>query len=298
MTSQADGPDDAHTPAPASDRVLRALTDDDAFRVMVTTTTDLTRQAVARQEATGSSAHHFADLLTGTVLLRETMSPAHRLQSVLRGAADQYSLVADAHPDGLTRGLLQGPPESRPFDTQQGAMLQVMRTMATGKAHRSVVRPPAGCDVSQALMTYLQESEQIVSVISVGAAWDGDEIRHSGGYVVQLLPEADQGTLMVMTERLEALPPIGGLLVTLDGSASKLLGELLFHMPHAQLDDQPLHFGCRCSEEAVVASLATLGRKDIAELLRDQEVIELTCDYCGTAWPVQRAQLLGLLETS
>ncbi|MBW2453201.1 MAG: Hsp33 family molecular chaperone HslO [Deltaproteobacteria bacterium] len=298
MTSQADASDDASTPEPSSDRVRRAITDDDAFRVMVATTTGLTRQAVARQQATGTTARFFADLLTGTVLIRETMSPAHRLQSLLKGAEDQTSLVADAHPDGLTRGLLQGPPEARPFDTQQGVMLQVMRSMATGKVHRSVVRPPAGCDISQALMTYLQESEQITSVISVGAAWQNDEISHSGGYVVQLLPDADRGALTVMTERLEALPPIDELLAGLGGSAPKLLDELLFQMPHAQLDDQAIHFGCRCSQEAVVASLATLGREDLTELVRDQEVVELTCDYCGTAWPVQRAQLLGLLETS
>ena len=298
MTSDTDDSRDTTEHDGSGDRVLRAITDDDHFRVIVASTTQLVRRAVSLQQATGETARHFADLLTGTVLIRETMSPGHRLQSVLKAGKDQGSLVADAHPDGLTRGLLQIPADARPFDTKQGSMLQVMRSMATGKIHRSMVRPPAGCDVSQALMTYLQESEQVVSVIAVGTDWKEGEIAQSGGNVVQLLPETASGPLMVMTERLESLPSIGRLLSQLDGSTTRLLDELLFQMPHAQLDDSPIHFGCKCSQEAVVASLATLGRADIAELVREQEIIELTCDYCRTAYPVGRAQLLGLLETS
>ena len=143
MTSKAKPSQDDSTGAPAGDHVLRAITDDDTFRVMVASTTGVTRQSVALQHATGSTARFFADLLTGTVLIRETMAPAYRLQSVLKGTDQQGSLVADAHPDGLTRGLVQAPPDGRPFDTSGGAMLQVMRSMATGKVHRSVVRPPA-----------------------------------------------------------------------------------------------------------------------------------------------------------
>ncbi|RLB66009.1 MAG: Hsp33 family molecular chaperone HslO [Deltaproteobacteria bacterium] len=298
MTSRADDNQESTDRSQSGDRVLRTITDDDNFRVIVATTTQLTRHVSSLQEATGETGRHFADLLTGTVLIRETMSPAHRLQSVLKAGEDQGSLVADAHPDGLTRGLIQTPADAGPFSTRQGVMLQVMRSMAKGEIHRSMVRPAAGCDVSQALMTYLQESEQIVSVIAVGADWQGDEVIHSGGYVVQLLPGAGHGPLMVMTERLEAFPPIGSLLSQLEGSATRLLDELLFQMPHAQLDDSPIHSGCTCSEEAVVASLATLGREEIAEMVREQEVIELTCDYCRTTYAVQRAQLLGLLETS
>jgi molecular chaperone Hsp33 len=298
MTSSADDKQVTTEDSPSGDRVLRAITDDDNFRVIVATTTQLTQRSTSLQDATGETARHFTDLLSGTVLIRETMSPAHRLQSVLKAGENQKSLVADAHPDGLTRGLVQGPADAGPFDTQQGAMLQVMRSMAKGEIHRSMVRPPSGCDVSQALMTYLQESEQIASVIAVGSARQGEQIVHSGGYVVQLLPDAAHGPLMVMTERLAALPSIDRLLSQLQGSATKLLDELLFQMPHAQLDDSPIHFGCKCSQEAVVATLATLGREEIADMVRKQEVIELTCDYCRTTYSVQRAQLAGLLETS
>jgi molecular chaperone Hsp33 len=278
--------------------VVRAITDDDTFRVITADTTETVRGALSAQGATGETARHFADLLTGTVLIRETMSPGHRVQGLLKGSGGRGSLVADAHPDGTTRGLVQLPEGIEDFEIGDGSVLQMMRTMARG-VHRSIVRPPPSTGVPEALMTYMQKSEQIATVIATATHWQPDgAITHAGGFVVQLLPGASRGPLSAMVERLEAMPPFDRTLRDLDGSPHRLLDELLREMPYAQLDDRPVAFGCKCSDEAVVASLASLNRDDLAELLREQQVIELTCDYCQSEYRVQRAQLAGLLEPS
>ncbi len=281
------------------DHVLRAITDDDNFRVMTAVTTDTVRGVLTSQSAAGDTARHLADLVTGTVLIRETMSPTHRVQGILKGAGGRGSLVADTHPDGLTRGLVQLPSGVEAFQIGDGSFLQMMRSMARGKIHRSVVQAQPNSSVSEALMTYMQESEQIVSMIATGAHRNHDgEIVLAGGFVVQLLPGASRGPLMVMTERLEAMPHIGELLAQLGGSPERLLEELLYGMPYAQLDKRPVTFGCTCSMEAVVASLASLSRDELKELVRDQQVVELSCDYCNTEYAIQSTQLHGLLETS
>jgi redox-regulated HSP33 family molecular chaperone len=48
----------------------------------------------------------------------------------------------------------------------------------------------------------------------------------------------------------------------------------------------------------VVASLASLDRQSLAEIVTEQRVVELSCDYCNTDYVIQSSQLLGLLETS
>ena len=190
-------------PAEKGDHVLRAITDDDNFRVITADTTETVRQALAAQSAEGATARHFADLLTGTVLIRETMSPGHRVQGVLKGTGGRGSLVADAHPDGITRGLVQLPKGTEDFEIGEGSVLQMMRSTARG-IHRSMVQPRPGATVPEALMTYMQVSEQIVSVIETGAHWEEGAITHAGGFVVQLLPGASRGPLQAMIERLEA----------------------------------------------------------------------------------------------
>ena len=225
------------------------------------------------------------------------MSPAHRVQGLLKSPG-RGSLVADAHPEGLTRGLAQLADGCEDFELRPGSILQMMRSMANGRIHRSVVEAPSGGAVTAALMTYMQESEQIVSVIAAGARIEEGVVRSAGGYVVQLLPGASRGPLMVMTERLEAFPPFVELFEGLDSSPRRLLDELLYGMPYAQLDESPLRFGCTCSHQTVVASLATVRRDELAQMIEEGGVIELTCDYCRTTYRVGRTHLEGLLEPS
>src|SRR5688572_496142 len=90
------------------DRVLRAITDDGAFRVITVRSTETVRGALTAQSA-GKASPAFADLLTGSILVRETMSPDLRVQAIMQSSDHKSSMVADAHPDGITRGLLRVP---------------------------------------------------------------------------------------------------------------------------------------------------------------------------------------------
>lgn len=285
---------------PEGDHVFRAMTEDDNFRVITANSTTTVAGALAAQRvdigANPALARHFADLLTGTVLIRETMSPGHRVQGILTGPDDAGSLIADTHPDGLTRGLVQLPDPTVSFAIRQGTQLQMMRSMARG-VHRSVVQAPAGGDVSRALMTYMQESEQIVTMIACGLHLEDDQVKHAGGFVVQLLPGAARGPLMIMTERLEGFPPFETLLDQVGGSPLALMDELLYQMPYAQLAASPVRFGCLCSRQAVVASLAAIQREELLEMV-GEGVIELTCDYCNTEYAIGRQHLQGLLDPS
>jgi molecular chaperone Hsp33 len=282
---------------PSPDTVLRAMTDDGAFRVVVARMTDTANQALAAQGAWGQNGRYLGELLTGAVLVRETMAPTHRVQSLFHTRDKRGQLVADAHPDGGTRGLLtrrQGLSEI----SLQGGTLEMMRTLYTGEVHRGVVRIPDQSGLSQALMTYMASSEQIASMIAVSCVLEGEHVRAAGGYIVQLLPEVGRGPLAVMAERLRDFERIDELLTSLDAEPAPLLDELLYGMPFTRLDQSELRFQCRCSTVRVMSALASLGREQLVELLRDERPIEMECDYCGQQFAINPVELQGLLAQS
>jgi molecular chaperone Hsp33 len=283
--------------ARGGDHVLRVMTDDATFRVIVASTRSTLERAIRAQRAQGETARHFGELLTGMVLVRETMSPYHRVQGLLRGAGGRGSLVADAHPDGMTRGLVHLGEGAGEFALGEGSMLQVMRTLGGGKLHRSLVAPPERGTVCDALMAYMKASEQVTAVVATGLAWRDGAVAAAGGYVVQLLPGAARAPLARMIERLEKLPPVVELLGD-DGDAAGLLDALLTEVPWSPLEERGVHFGCRCNQEAVVTSLATIGREELAAMVREREVLELTCDYCNADYRIGRTHLRGLLQPS
>ncbi|WP_437654940.1 Hsp33 family molecular chaperone HslO [Sorangium sp. So ce1182] len=284
-----------------SDSVVRAITIDGAFRVITALTTETVRGAIAVQSATGPTAQHLGELITGAILVREAMAPNLRVQAIIKGATGHGTLVADSHPDGTSRGLVnlgKGAAEGSTVEVGGGSLLQVMRTLPSGMLHQGVVEVPAEGGISGGLMTYMQESEQVVSMIAVATLLGDDGVGSSGGYLVQLLPEVERGPLMVMTERLKDFERLDDVLAHEGASADMLLEELLHGMPFSRLDDSPLSFSCRCSELRVMATLASLPRSDVEEMVEDGKVLDIRCDYCGKDYQVSPSQLRSLLTTS
>jgi molecular chaperone Hsp33 len=282
----------------SNDSVLRAMTDDGAFRVIVARTTDTVQQVLSAQGVQGPTARHLGDLVTGAVLFRETMAPNLRVQGILKGAGGSGSLVADSHPSGKTRGLVQlGEGESE-VDVGRGAVMQLMRTLPDGRINQGFVQVPDAGGISRAMMEYMQTSEQVVSMLALGTVLEGGNVSAAGGYLVQLLPEVGRGPLMVMTERLKDFESIDAQLQAANFSPEALLEELLYGMPYTRLDASRVGFECWCTELRVVSAIATLPRGDIEHLLSGGEILEIACEYCKREFRIPPARLQGLLDQS
>lgn len=280
------------------DHVVRAITDDGAFRVVVVQSTSVAQGVVAAQNAKGARAKLLADMVTGTVLVRETMAPDLRVQGILQGEDRKSRMVADSFPDGAVRGLVQVAPTAE-VTLGERSLLQMMRTLHNGELAQGVVNASRDGGISGALMQYMQASEQVTSFIAVGALFEDDgRVKAAGGYIVQLLPEAIEGPLMVMTERLKEFDTIETLLARDGADPEHLLGELLYLMPHTLVGEGEVFYECKCNEERLALSLATLPKKDIRELLADGAPLEIDCDYCGRHYRFSPERLRGLLVTS
>jgi molecular chaperone Hsp33 len=284
-----------------TDRVIRAMTNDGAFRVIAALTTETVRGALGAQNARGAVAERFGELITGSILVREAMSPTLRVQGILKGASGKGSMVADANPDGTNRGLVGFTGTTGEDMAAKGALLKMMRTLPNGAIHQGIVEVSfdgGKGGISGALMAYMQHSEQIVSTIAVATLLEGDDVVRAGGYIVELLPEVERGPLMIMTQRLEDFPTLDELLRGTGSSANALVEELFYGMPFTILAQSELTYACRCSELRVLSSLSTLPRSDIEDLLRDNKVLEIQCDYCQKEYAISPTQLQALLMTS
>ena len=282
---------------PESDKVVRAMTNDGAFRIVATRTTDTARGVIDAQRLSGPIAGDMADLVTAAVLYRETMAPTLRVQCIVRLDDESGRLVADSHPDGWSRGLVQSQsPDSPPDLRASSATLEMMRTLPSSELHRGVVRVPDGGNLSEAFMRYMQLSEQIASMISLGSVVKADSVT-AGGYVVQLLPEVveAEAAMKTMTKRLESFVDIRG---RLNDPPETLVEQIFEGMPFTWLHESDIRFGCQCSEVRVMTTLSVLDRSEIQELVDEGEPLSIGCDYCGAEYSVEIAQLQGLLSAS
>jgi molecular chaperone Hsp33 len=135
-------------------------------------------------------------------------------------------------------------------------------------------------------------------MINVSTVFEEDGVLSAGGYLVQLLPGASRGPLLVMTERLEDFRNIDSLLRSPDYSPAVLNEELLYAMPFTRLGESDVRFECWCSYLGVISALTTLPRKDVQDMIDEGEVLEISCDYCNAQYRVAPVELRGLLEQS
>ena len=283
-----------------TDRVTRAMTSDGAFRVVAAITTETAREAARAQGLSGDDALRLAEFMTGAVLLRETTQPGRRVQILVRDRRGSM-LVADSLPDGTNRGIVNPgePIQQEDAHAPEGdSTLQVSYTMPNGGLHQGLVAVPSGCPLATALMRYMQQSEQTVSVIAVTALrGDGEEVAAAGGYVVQLLPEVERPALQAMTHHLDELDNLGQLLSNPQTDSRELVARVLHGFEHAELAHSPLRFGCTCSEERFLRGMASLGPDEVASLVAERSSLEVRCDACGRRYTIEpdtlRAFVLG-----
>jgi len=285
-----------------NDSSLRAMTNDHAFRVIVARTTSLVHDICALHGLSGESAATMGDLLTGTILFRETMAPGFRVQGIVRAAGSKTSLVADSGPEGATRGLVQGR-ISAPFIAGEGSFLHMRRTLKNGSINQGIVRisdegVQAQSGISRGLMTYMKESEQVDTMLALCTKVNDDgAVIEAGGYMVQLLPEVGRAPLMVMAERLADFATIDHLLV--DGfDPQNLLDEILYGMDYTPLDRSSLSFACWCSENRLLGALATLDKAEIQAMVAADDPLEIDCEYCHKHYVIQPHRLSGLLSSN
>jgi molecular chaperone Hsp33 len=281
------------------DQIVRAMDEEGTFRVLTCDVTTTVTAAIEAQHAEGCEVTTFGELLVTTILFRETMSPQLRVQGIASAANGSGQFIADSHPSGDVRGLVQRNDPNQRVTLSSGSTLRMMRSLPNGSLNQGVIELTDKPTIVDGFMAYMQTSEQIVTMVGVGVALDTHGlVTRAGGYLVQLLPGHKRGPLMVMTERLKDFENVIPYLEKPDFTPDYLLNELLYLMPSARLGESTVRFHCWCDELKVIGALSTLPKKDLVELASVDEALHIDCDYCHKSYEIAPTALKGLLTQS
>ena len=152
-------------------------------------------------------------------------------------------------------------------------------------------------EIADDLTAYFAESEQIPSACALGVLVDTDQsVRCAGGYLIQLLPGADDG---VITKVEQGVARVGAVTAALkEGiSALELVRRGLSDFELEVLEESPVEYRCYCSRERVTRALVSLGREELRALIDEQGEAELTCQFCDRVYHYDRGELEALLAS-
>ncbi len=281
-----------------TDRCIRAMTNDGSFRVITIRSTDTVQGILDAQEVSSEHAAMVGDLVTASVLVREMMSPGMRVQAILSTSPYRFNVVADSHPGGLTRGLVNVS-EGAVVELGEGVVLQVVRVLYNGELHQGFIGTDPQGGLSGALMAYMERSEQITSIAMLSCVVEGErEVRAAGGAIIQLLPGAEEGAVALMAARAGTFEDITPGLLATDGDPEALLAQIMEHFDYSLLGVNPVFNGCNCDQARVLGALASMGREELEQIVSSGEVLSINCDYCARNYSIGAEQIRPLLDSN
>ena len=153
-------------------------------------------------------------------------------------------------------------------------------------------------EIAEDLTYYFANSEQVPSSVGLGVLMEKDNtVKTAGGFIIQMMPFAEDATISQIEENLKLVTSVTELLDK-GYTPEQLLEELLGNVGLEITDTMPTRFYCNCSKERVEQAVASVGKKDIQEMINDGKPIEVKCHFCNTAYHYSVEELKNILKRS
>ena len=153
-------------------------------------------------------------------------------------------------------------------------------------------------EIAEDMTYYFAASEQTPSSVGLGVLMNMDNtVRCSGGFIIQLMPEAGDDVISVIEENLKNLKSVTEMLdagLTPEDMIVEVLKGLEIHF-HDRYDTA---YKCDCSMERVERALVSLGEKEITALILENKDAEIHCDFCEKDYVFGPDRLKEILKKS
>ncbi len=157
--------------------------------------------------------------------------------------------------------------------------------------------PLTSGEIAEDVTAYFAVSEQIPTACALGVLVDTDQsVLRAGGYLIQLLPGADDSVIDKVEAGVARLGEVTKALRNEDVDAEGLLRLALADFDLEVLDRHEVAYRCDCSRERVERALISMGPGELQSLIDEQGKAELTCQFCDEIYEFSGQELQGLLK--
>ncbi len=283
------------------DRLVRGISDNGFFQVVVVKTTNVVQEAASRHHLGPLATVLLGRALTGVMLLSSALKGEERIQLVMQGNGPLSMLAAEANSIGEIRGYVQNPLAM--VDVEKGERIEDglgIGLLTFSKTLFNEAKPITGTvelasgNVSKDLAHYLMQSEQIPSAVNLDVQLSASgEVESAGGVLIKALPGAPAAEIELLEGNLLNLPPVAGLLAN-GQYIDDIMHKVMEPLKVKELGRTPVHFFCRCNKDRFMVALSMLHLGELEEMAdKDQEMV---CHYCNEHYIITKSEVQALIR--
>ena len=288
------------------DYILRATAGNGAVRVFVANTRETVEKAFEYHKTSPVISAALGRALTGAAMMGSMLKGEDDMLTLqIKGDGPAGIITVTSDSKSRVKGYAGNPRVDIPL-TEDGKLdvkgavgkgtLTVMKDMGLKEPYVGQI-PLVSGEIAEDLTYYFAKSEQTPSAVALGVLVDKDySIKQAGGFIIQLMPEADEDTIFSLEIKLNEIEPVTTMLekgMTPEDIMDYLIGDLEPNI----LDKVPVEYYCNCSRERVEKALVSIGKKEIAKIIEEDGKATLHCHFCNKDYEFGEEDLMKMLKS-
>ena len=281
------------------DYLVKAIAFDAKVRAFAIRSTETVEEARRRQDTWATASAALGRTITITAMMGAMLKGEDSNTIKVQGNGPIGAIIADANAKGHVRGYVSNPHVD--FELNDKGKLDVARAVGT-EGSLSVIKdlglkdyftgevPIVSGEISEDFTYYCATSEQVPSAVGAGVLVNPDHtILSAGGFIVQVMPGADETVITRLEEQIGSLPPISKLIE--EGNTPEQILQRLFDNQVKILETMPIEFRCKCSKERLANAIIGLGSEEIQNMIDEDHGAEASCHFCNETYYFTEAEL-------
>ena len=285
---------------------LTILSDNGMVRGYFFNSKDIVQQAFDFHKTSPVMTAALGRLLTVSAMIGKTLKNDSDLVTLqIEGEGPARMVLATADRYGRVKGYVGEKLVDIPLNAAgkldvRGAIgpgyLTVLRDNGEGEPYVSRTELVSG-EIAEDITHYYATSEQTPTVCALGVLVDRDySVKSAGGFLVQLLPGADEETISKLEENLSHLHNVSAMFE--HTSNCEIADILMNDIPYHTTEEWNGSYHCNCSKDKTEKVLLSIGKKDLAALIEEGNDVELCCSFCSNKYIFTPREMEKLLIES
>lgn len=287
-------------------KLIRAISKDGSASICAIDSTEIVRKAFEIHTPSPVVTAALGRVLSGASMLGAHLKGHDQSLSLqIRGDGPVQGLIAVSDYLGNVKGYALNPHVTCP-EREDGKLdvsgivgkkgiITVIKDLRMKEPYIGKCQLKTG-EIAEDITSYLALSEQIPSVCALGVLVGSEiSVLNAGGFLVQLLPFADEEVVVILEKNIEKLSPVTTMLKN-GFTVIDIIKSVFENIPFDILDESQPDYLCDCSRERFYFSLSSLGYETLTEIINDRKGAQVCCHFCNTKYDFSHEDVEKLLN--
>ena len=174
--------------------------------------------------------------------------------------------------------------------------LNVIRKNNVTDSNYSGLVPLVSGEIAEDFAEYFVKSMQKPTVLALGVLVNKDGVKRSGGFLLNLMPDAEEDVIVKIEEALSAAPSISKMLENdeeLENIVRIVTGD---ENPELIEDNLSIVYECDCSREKFEEGLVSIGKEELTKIIEEDGKASIRCQFCNKQYDFSKEELEKILE--